>query len=153
MIINNFLRKEGIDETKPLIINKTILNSLRPNEYFIYHYLLTSYKDFVPSYEIVGELLNIRSKTTISKVLNRLKQLKLLTIQPFENVFIWTVRYTEEIIEGDEPRIKIVTKLSRDELVRQIGILEESLDFIAPEMIESTIEEIVNLKAKLNGGK
>lgn len=152
MLLNNILRKKGIDNNL-IPINKTILYNLTPNEYYVYHYLLTAPNDFIPTYEAIGDILGVKSRTTISKVLNRLKQLRLVNIQPSDNVYIWTIVHTNEELIYEPPVVKVQTMSSFQKLEQELATYEKMLDYEDPSKHDEIFEKIIDVKLRMNGGK
>lgn len=152
IIIKNITREsEGY-------INVKLLDYLTPNEFYIYTYLINAPKDFSPTHDKIGVLLNLRSRTSTHSVLNRLKHLGLLSIEKLGNVYIWAIN--DVVIEGEREKVKQIndreitlqTTDDRRAILEEMDILEASLDFIENDEYDETLEKIFELRMKLQKG-
>lgn len=136
-------------------VNPKLLDILTPNEFYIYTYLMHAPEDFVPTQEKVGELLALRSRTSITEVVNRLKQLGLLEISRMSNVYVWVVSDTyiapeQEVLNP----VKVTKEDDREQINLEIAQIEEALDITEdPEEMDKLFERRLELKMKLRRKK
>lgn len=136
-------------------VNPKLLDILTPNEFYIYTYLMHAPEDFVPTQEKVGELLSLRSRTSITEVVNRLKQLGLLEISRMSNVYVWVVSDTyiapeQEVLNP----VKVTKEDDREQINLEIAQIEEALDITEdPEEMDKLFERRLELKMKLRRKK
>lgn len=153
----NILIKHMTGNKKPNgFIQFELMNHLTPNEFYVYTYLLNAPSDFNPSYDKFSTLLGYKSKTTIMKVVNKLRTLRLLTIDQLDDIWVWTVSFQAKLDEIDKVEVfedlTSYEDINRDKnkIKRDIQIKREMLDTASDEDVLRLLEEIVQMEGELS---
>ena len=149
MLVKNITYKQTSN------VNPKLLDILTPNEFYIYTYLMHAPDDFVPTQEKVGELLGLRSRTSVREVVNRLKQLGLLEINRMSNVYVWVISDVYVAPEHDVlSPVKVSKEEDREQINLEIAQIEAALDIAeSPEEMDKLFERRLELKMKLRRKK
>ena len=154
MVLNNVLTKFNTD--KPTgFVNFSLMHHLTPNEFYTYTYLLNAPDDFSPTYDKLKILLNIKSNTTIYKIINSLKFHKLLDIERIDsNVFIWRIynideKETKQVLINELERHQTIN--DRIEWQKEIDKLEKKLDEVDGDEFGEIMKQIIDLQMKMEG--
>ena len=137
-------------------VDFTLMHHLKPNEFFVYTYLLNAPSDYKPSYESFAVLLGLRSKTSIGRIVDKLKSLGLVEIERLETIYVWTVYYKPSIEKSEfeedfkKGEIKLQTKNDRLDLVDEIDRLEKLLDVADITEMDNIMEQIIDARGRLN---
>lgn len=149
ILVKNIIHKQTSN------VNPKLLDILTPNEFYIYTYLIHAPDGFVPTQEKLGEVLGLRSRTSVREVVNRLKQLNLLEVNRLGNVYVWTISdvyVAPEQIKLDP--VKVSKEDDREQINLEIAQIEEALDIVDdPEEMDKLFERRLELKMKLRRKK
>ena len=154
-LIDNLLLKDNENDLPNGYVDFDLMHHLKANEFFVYTYLLNAPETFVPSYRAFRILLNLSSDTSITRITDRLKTLKLLSINKMGNVYVWQVHTYKGKIDSKrmdkilDNVLKEQTKDDRLDILEKIKGLEESMNDCLPTEFEGILTEIIGLKAQL----
>ena len=125
-------------------VNMDLMYILTPNEFFIYTFLYNQEDSYIPKYEKLIKMLNATSNSTVSNIVNKLKNYGLIRIEKLGQYYVWEI--LEPIIETtfvqeEALEIKHTTPTRDDRLLieEQIAQLEKQLDFVDGEKITFNI--------------
>lgn len=162
-LTENLLQKNLTREAGNGVANINLMYVLTPNEFFIYTYLYNAPKDFSPTQEKFANLLSTVSTSTVSRVVNRLKDFNLLSIDKVGQFYVWTVFDTHidikdrkfEALNDNEIKPPTPPLSDRRLIEEQIASLEAQLQLGSfPEgQAHIVLDKIMDLKIKLKNRK